>query len=141
MSNRRLIRQRLALDLKGYMQSAQAIYDHKPGKINGHPAVFVLSSGSSRDKLVTAGFGAVYFFEIHNLVLYADSTADWSEEEAEDSLDLLEFELSQFMADKNNLKNDLWKSIRYLGRSIIGKIIIGGKAYQDEIIPLQVFVP
>ena len=139
--SRRLIRQRLAQDLKGYLNSAQAVYDHKPGNLTGHPAVFVLSSGSSRDKLVTAGFGAVYFFEIHNLVLYADSVANWTEEEAEDALDLLDFELSQYMADKNNLKNDLWKSIRYLGRSIIGKVIIGGNAYQDEIIPLQVFVP
>jgi hypothetical protein len=141
MSNRRLVRQQLAQDLRGALNSAQAVYDHKPGNISGHPAVFVLSSGSSRDKVTAAGFGAVYFLEIHNLVLYADSTAGWSEEEAEDALDLLDYELSQFMADKNNLKNDLWKSIKYLGRSVIGKVIIGGKAYQDEIIPLQVFVP
>lgn len=139
--SRRLIRQRLAQDLKGYLKSAESVYDHKPGQIEGHPTVFVLSGGTSRDRTVTAGFGAVYYFEIHNLVLYADASVNWSEENAEDALDLLDYELSQFMAEKTNLKNELWKSIRYLGRSIIGKIIIGGNTYQDEIIPLQVFVP
>ena len=88
-------------------------------------------------------FSSIYIFdfEIHNLILYADADANWSEQEAEDALDLLEYELSQFMGEKTNLKNDLWKSIRYLGRSIIGKLVIGGNTYQDEIIPIQVFVP
>lgn len=139
--SRRLIRQRLAQELGGYLLSAAAIYDHKPGQIGGHPAVFVISSGTNRDKTATAGFGAVFDFEIHNLILYADADANWSEQEAEDALDLLEYELSQFMGEKTNLKNDLWKSIRYLGRSIIGKLVIGGNTYQDEIIPIQVFVP
>lgn len=141
-TSRRQVREELASRLEAYLNSAQAIYDHKPADLNGqHPAVMVLSSGVSRDKTATAGFGAIYFMEIHNLVLYADSNQEWSEEDAEDALDLLEYELSTFMNTKAEQKNTYWKSIRYLGRSVIGKLIIGGTAYQDEIIPLQILVP
>ena len=58
-------------------------------------------------------------------------------EEAEDAL---EYELATWLDEKANLKGNYWKSIRYAGRSIIGKTIIGGTEYQDEIIPLQVMV-
>ena len=130
----------MAAAIAGAMGSAQAVYDHKPAALSGSPAVMVLSAGSERRKETTAGFGATFFFEIHNLVLYADAKAGWTEEEAEDALDGLEYELATRLDEKANLKGSYWKAIRYAGRSIIGKTIIGGTEYQDEIIPLQVMV-
>ena len=135
---RKVVREQLAAAIGGVMTSAQAVYDHKPAELEGSPAVMVLSAGSERRKETTAGFGATFFFEIHNLVLYADPKAGWTEEDAEDALDTLEYELATFMNDKANLKGSYWKTIRYAGRSVIGKTIIGGTEYQDEIVPLVV---
>lgn len=142
-ASRKLVREELAKAIAADMVDAHSIYDHKPAALDedGSPAVMVLSAGTTRDKLVTAGFSAGFYFEIHNLVLYADPDTERTEEDAEDDLDTLEYQLAVFMDDPANLKGDYWKSIRYVGRSAIGNAVIGGTLYQDEIIPLLVMVP
>lgn len=138
-ATRQTIRQELAVALVNYLPTAQDIYDHKPAKLNGSPAVMVLSAGSDRSERSTAaGFGADFFIEIHNLVRYADPARNRTEQDGEDELDQLEYEFATFMDVKANTKTSTWKSIRYTGRSIIGRAEIGGEVYQDEIIPLRV---
>ena len=141
--SRQLVREQLAAAIAADMVLAHRIYDHKPAALDedGSPAVMVLSAGTNRSRATTEGFGAGFYFEIHNLVLYADPDEEWTEEDAEDALDTLEYQLAVFMDDSANLKGSYWKSIRYEGRSAIGNARIGGTDYQDEIIPLLVMVP
>jgi hypothetical protein len=54
-------------------------------------------------------------------------------EEAEDAL---EYELATWLDEAANLKGPTWKAIRHGGRPVIGKAVIGGTAYKDEIVPL-----
>jgi hypothetical protein len=140
-ASRRITREQLAIAIASYMTTAQAIYDHKPAELAGSPAVMVLSAGSDRsNKSTVSGFGAVFHIEIHNLVNYANPKVNWTEEDGEDALDALELEVATFMDTPGNLKGLYWKTIRFAGRSIIGKTSIGGTDYQDEIIPLQITV-
>jgi hypothetical protein len=140
-AGRQTVREQLALALVNYMSSAQSIYDHKPAKLKGSPAVMILSAGTDRsNRASTAGFGSDFYIEIHNLVRYADPAKNWTEKDGENALDQLELELATFMDVKANTKTSNWKSIRYTGRSVIGRAIIGGETYQDEIIPLRVIV-
>lgn len=138
-ATRQTVREQLALALVNSLPSAQHIYDHKPATLEGSPAVMVLSAGTDRSsRASTAGFGADFFIEIHNLVRYADLARSWTEQDGEDALDQLELEVAIFMDVKANTKTSFWRSIRYTGRSIIGRTTIGGETYQDEIIPLRI---
>jgi hypothetical protein len=139
--SRKDVRYKLAELLEPHLLSANKVYPYKPPQLEGDPAVMILSAGTERQSDTVQGFGAWYFFEIHNLVLYASSVDGWTHQDAEDMLDDLAYQVDDFMDTKSNRKSTPWKGITYAGRSVISNASIGGIEYQDEIIPIKVLIP
>ena len=136
--SRKPVRQQLAIDIAVSMTTAKTVYDHRPSTLNGSPAVLVISVNTLRNRrLSQSGLGQEFFFEIHNLVRNEFSTT-YTEEDAEDALDDLEFELAGWMDDPTKTKSTLWQSVRYDGPTILGRTKIGGIEYQDEIVSIVV---
>ena len=136
--SRKPVRQQLAIDIAVDMTTAHTVYDHRPATLNGSPAVLVISVNTLRNRRLTqSGQGQEFFFEIHNLVRNEFSTT-YTEEDAEDALDDLEFELAGWMEDPTNTKSTFWQSFRYDGPTILGRTKIGGIEYQDEIVSIVV---
>jgi hypothetical protein len=140
-ASRQTVREALAASLATAYSAVSAVYDHKPDKLSGSPAVLVLSAGSDRTRGTTQGFGAVFFFEIRHLVLHMDAATGWTEEDAEDALDTMDLELARWMDDVGNRKTANWKSVRFIERSLVVMTELAGKPYIQESHQMAVHVP
>jgi len=148
----------LATALVGAGKPAQACYAYKPADFDGQsPVILVTSDGTKRQKnaLSTLTRQVTFYLSVHVFVLFADSTAteagddgesvvsSWTESDAEDRIDLLEKSIADVVAD--NIKTADWDMLS-LGpadggeRSRIEPIIVGGKEYQHEVIPVEVLI-
>jgi hypothetical protein len=79
----------------------------------------------------------VFYFAIHVYVI--QSATGWTEEDAEDMLDQVEFEIAQTL--DNNQKTNVWLSISWTAPSIIDKVPVSGTPYLFETIPVRMEVP
>lgn len=132
-------RQALAALLLTSVTAAQAVYDHKIGKLQGQsPVVAVMSAGSGRTRLSFRGGQSRFLLEIHTFTLDADEAQGWTEAEVEATLDLLEQQITAAMAA--NQRTDTWQAIDTAGESTIREVAIEGTAYIEEIIPVAVTV-
>lgn len=148
----------LATALVGDGKPAQASYAYKPADFDGQsPVILVTSDGTKRykDTLSTLTRRVTFYLNIHVFVLFADPTATeieeggeptasaWTESDAEDRIDLLEKSIADVVAD--NIKTADWDMLS-LGpadggeRSLIEPVIVGGKEYQREVIPVEVLI-
>jgi len=137
--NREAVRDALAAALGTGLPSAQAVYGYQRGGFDGQtPVVRVMSAGSYRTRFTAQGGRGELFFLVQTWVLYADPALNWTEAQAEDRLDQLEFELATWM--ESNRNTQYWSWIEYAGRSFINQVKLQGQPYLVEDIPVLVKV-
>ncbi len=135
--SRKEVRQELAKILKGRMVSAQAVYSFQVANFGkASPVVYLTGSGSRRAKLTGRGYQSTFKINAHLFVLYASKDGSWTEENAEDTLDQLEFELAVAVLDVQG--NKIISEINYSEASNADDpVVIGGETYLHEIVPLE----
>ena len=135
--NRKYIRATLAAALTTAMPAAQAVYGYQRGGFEGRtPVVRVMSAGSERPRLTARGNWVTLSFLVQIWVLYADPDADWTEANAEDALDQLEYELAVYV-EAHRSTND-WLAIDLEGRSRVEIVRYQGLPYLVEDVPITV---
>lgn len=139
-SNRETARDALAALINTQMVTTdgivQAVYGYLPGDFSGQsPVVVVTSAGSLRARLSGKGSRAGFLLQVDVFVLYNDQ-AGWTEDEAEDRLDLIEATLAT-LVDANQTTTP-WAALSYADRSTRnGTMVVGGEAYAWETVNLQ----
>jgi hypothetical protein len=138
-SNRKNLRQALATALTTALTSVQAVYRYQRGGFEGQtPVVRVMSMGSNRIRLTPLGSAAELYFLIQIWVLYTDTAAGWSEEQAEDRLDDIDAQLASWL--EGNRKSTDWQAIDQTGRSFVQIVRFQGRPYLVEDVPVTVKV-
>jgi len=89
------------------------VYNYPIGKIEQTPTVYVASSGTSRQR---AGIGdsrwnSYFVLDVLTFVRDADAASGWTEANVEDTLDLIDKEIADCVAD--NRVNANWSDIRF----------------------------
>jgi hypothetical protein len=130
----------LSAGLTGTGKPVQAVYAYKIGDFKGQsPVTCVTSGGSARKR---DGMESVFYNRfrliIQNYVLYADPSAGWTEQNAEDRLDLIEKSIAEVLLANPSTANWIW--LEYDGQSQVLEAVIGGEMYLLEIIPVIVEV-
>lgn len=139
MISRETVRKELAGLFESLTPAAQAVYDYQAAEFEGKsPVVMITSAGTTRMNLTTQGMKARIFFGVHIFVLHADPDSGWTEADAEDALDQVEYEVSLIL--EAHQRTSYWESIEWEGSSIIDKITVSGDPYLYEVIPIAVEV-
>lgn len=144
--NRQTARDQLAsllnTALVGSGLPAAAVYGYLIGDFqNQMPVVVVGSAGSERKRvyLGTSVWETWFYYTVYAFVLYADASASWDENDAEDRVDLIEKTICDVLMTNKTLAG-YWDSIEFAGRSEITTYEEGGKAYRVETFPVKVRV-
>jgi hypothetical protein len=136
-SSRKAIRQQFALLLQANVTAAQVIYDHQPGDFGGQsPAICVGSAGSERTRMSFRGSRLTCYLDVDVFVLTADGTSVYTQADAENALDDVEAQLAACLDDVQQAAG--WEAIDYAGRSQTDFLIVDGKEYKRERIPIQI---
>lgn len=132
--NRKTIRQAIAAGLAANMPSAQAVYGYQRSKFDGRASVVrVFSASADRPMFAEQGIRSEFGFIVQLWVLYASPTTQvWSESEAEDKLDDLEYELISWIVDNQVPADMLWTALRYARGSVVDTHKVGGESYLVE---------
>ena len=141
-SNRETVRDALATLISTAMvgtgKPVQAVYNYRPSEFGGQsPVVTVSSQGSERPRLSFAGGQATHFLQVDVFVLYNDQ-ASWTEDLAEDRLDLIESMLADIVDPRQRYSS--WEAIGYEERSRRIAVVIGGVEYAWESITIGIRV-
>lgn len=103
-------------------------------------ALIVTSGGSGRDLKKTGNNGATLYFDLHVFVLFEfqdDEGNAWTEQDAEDRLDLIEMEIAELLQTNSTST----KAYKHESRSQTGSVVLSGEEYRREVIPVGVFFP
>lgn len=139
MISRETVRKEIAGLFEALVPAAEVVYDYQAAEFNGKsPVVMITSAGTSRMNFTAEGMKARVFFGVHLFVLHADPDSGWTEADAEDKLDQVEYEVSLIL--ESNQRNQYWEAIEWEGSSIIDKITVSGDPYLYEVIPIAVEV-
>lgn len=139
-SNRKAIREELASILGGQVSAAQVVYNHQPGDFGGQsPAICIGSAGSERPRMTMRGNQATFYLDLDVFVLTAEAaSSSYTQADSEDALDDVEAQIAQVVATFQ--ETNIWNTLDYSGRSETDFVIVDGKEYKRERIPLQVGV-
>jgi len=111
-----------------------SVFPYQTDDIEGRsPVLRLLGSGRDRPKSTMAGAYVIFYFTLQIMTLFTDE--DWTPEDAENSIDDVEVELSSVFSPTNSLPSKLGIHIE-LDRSTIRKDVVGGETYLIEHIPL-----
>lgn len=139
IANRKEAREAIYGLIFDQLPSAQAVFDHQPVSFAaGSPIAYLSSAGSARPPLTGQGARHQFFISAHIVVLFSDpnSSPVYTNDQAEDSLDLIESELYAAIRG-NRRKENFWQDLRYMERTLAEDVIVvGGATYFHEIIPL-----
>lgn len=137
--NRKTVRTRLAALLKAAVPSASQVIDHYTNDFGGiSPTVMVVSGGSMRPPLTARGQATRLYLAIQVFVSAKTSDA-WTDDQAEDLLDQIEYEIGQAL-DSSQVQNDgTWDSISQDSSSLIDKVVVNDP-YLFESIPITIEV-
>ena len=142
-SNRETTRDALAALLQtalvGTGKPVQQLYNYRPADFGGQsPVVTVSSAGSRRARLSAQGSQVTMYFQVDVFVLYNDR-ASWTEDLAEDRLDLIEATLAEVLDTYQ--RSAPWEALDYADRSQRIDVVVGGVEYARESLMLsaQVF--
>lgn len=147
--NRETVRDELASTLStaltGENKAYQVVYGYAIGDFSGQsPVLVVASTGSDRPRMfarqqrATTTKLAHMFFNLLTFVSREYSSGTWTEQDAEDRLDLCEKELADAI-DANQAGTN-YDSIDYVGRSTIEPVVVGGEPYWMEAVEVRVEV-
>jgi hypothetical protein len=129
----------LATALVGTGLPVNAVYAYQVADFKGKsPVVFVTSAGAwRRNPEHSARSTSIAYLDVNVLVLYSDGTASWTEQHSEERLDLIEKKVGEVVANNSENPAQPWMFLDFAGRSEVTSVVIGGKDYSWEIIPLQ----
>lgn len=137
---RQVARYGLAQLLKEALVStyAQAVYHYLKADFAGLSPVVVVASGGTRRQPYTAqGTRPTYNLTIHTFTRYAVPGTDWSEEDAELRMDVLDCQIGVILK-ANKGQTPYWKRIDYSEFTACGDVVVGGFDYRHEITPITV---
>jgi hypothetical protein len=119
--------------------SAEQVVKYQSADFQGKsPTVMVVGAGTMRSQFTVIGLKAKFYFGVHVFVLHADPDSGWTEEDAEDAIDQVEFEIAQVF--EANQKNQYWEAIQWEETSIVDRIVVSGDPFLYEVIPISVEV-
>ena len=129
-------------ELVGIGKPVQAVYPYQVADIGTNsPVIIVTVSGSQRrNPEHSLRSASLVYLDVHVLVLYANpkATPAWTEEDSEDRLDLIEKSVTQVVIDNNgDDQKKPWMLLDFAGRTEIEPVVIGGREYRYEVIPLS----
>lgn len=138
-SNRETARDALATligtAMVGSGKPIQAVYNYRPADFGGQsPVVTVSSSGSERQRLSAQGGRASFYVQIDWFVLYNDR-ASWTEDLAEDRLDLIESSMAEILSISQETYP--WFALDYVDRSVRADVVVGGVEYARESVTIR----
>ena len=137
-SNRETARDALATLLNTAMvgtgKPCQAVYNYRTSDFGGQSPVLVVSSaGSNRMRLTGEGSRVRFYFQIDIFVLYNDLST-WTEDLAEDRLDLIEATLAGVL--DSNQRYTPWEALDYADQSQRIDVVVGGVEYVRETVTI-----
>lgn len=133
--SRRVVREAIAAGLAETCDSAQVVYAYGASDFSAQwPVVRVMSKGSARPPMTGAGIRSQFVFLVDLWVLYKDTANNWSEQDAENTLDALEQEVIAWVTD--NQGGELWTSIVYTAPSAVDVVAIAGEPWLTEAIQI-----
>ena len=98
-TNRKYTRQGFSAILKGTPVPVQRVFDGQVEDFGGQSPVIVLASGgTNREQAAVGSMTPTHLINLFVFVLYKDEKGTWSELDAENQLDDLEYEVSQIIA-------------------------------------------
>jgi len=143
MIDRKVLREALATllatELVGAGKPVNAVYSYQVSDFKGKtPVVFVTSGGSfRRNPEHSIRAESIAYLDVNSLVLYSDGTTNWTEQHSEERLDLIEKKIAEVVTNNSENPAQPWMFLDFAGRSEVTSVVIGGKDYSWEIIPLQ----
>ena len=127
-------------DLVGAGKPVKTVYSYGVKDLKGESPVVTVSSAGSyrRNPEHSDRGGSLAFLDANIFVLYAEPTSGWTEANSDDRLDLIEKKIAEIVANnaEGPATNRPWLSLDFAGRSEITPVILGGKDYDWETIPL-----
>lgn len=146
-TNRETVRDELATTLStaltGGGNAYQAVYGYLTGDFSGQSPVLVVASAGSdrprmlaRQKRASTTLLAHFFFDLHTFVTREYASGTWTEQDAEDQLDLCEKELADAI-DGNQVGTN-YTGLDYTGPSRIEPVVVGGEPYWMETVRVKV---
>lgn len=139
MISRESVRKELHGLLQVGVPSAQAVVAYQASDFEGKsPVVMITGAGTSRDTMTFDGMKARFFFGVSLFILHADPASGWTEEEAEDLIDQVEYEVAKTF--EANQRSQYWEAIVWEESSLIDRITVSGEPFLLEVIPVAVEV-
>jgi hypothetical protein len=137
--SRKIIRDALAAGLAAGMPSAAAVYGYQKTDFGSlSPVVRIAAAGVLRPQMEARGIRSEFRFSVQLWVLFAGTGQGWTEADAEDQLDQLEYELISWISNNQNTGD--WTGIQYSDLTVVDVLDISGTLYLVEEIPLTVRV-
>lgn len=129
----------LTAELVGVGKPVDAVYSYQVSDFKGKsPVVFVTSAGAwRRNPEHSERPTSIAYLDVNILVLYSDGTTNWTEQHSEERLDLIEKTVGEVVANNSDNPAQPWMFLDFAGRSEVTSVVIGGKDYSWEIVPLQ----
>lgn len=132
--SREIVRDAIVEQMRPALTVAQSVEGHKANIQGQWPAVRVLTGGSLRPQVTERGIRSEFYYLVQLWVLFHKEGL-WTEAEAEDTLDALEQQLAEWMA--NNQVGEIWTGLMFEGRSHVGTTNEGGETFLVEEIPIK----
>lgn len=139
MISRKVVREELAGLLEAGVPAAELVIDYQASEFDGKsPVLMITSAGTVRDMMTFDGLKAKFYFGVHVFVLHADPNSGWTEAQAEDLIDQVEYEIS--LVFEANQRSQYWEAIVWEDTSVIDKITVSGEPFLYEVIPVSLEV-
>lgn len=140
--SRRAVREAIATGLTVAMPTAAAVYPYMFSnfKDGPSPVVRLMNGGSNRPPIEEAGNRSIFYFMLQFWVIYFEDGTPTVQQEAENTLDQLEYEFVTWLAANQVKPADQWTMMLYDGRSAVRTQKVHGFYYLVESIPLAVEV-
>lgn len=132
--SREVVRDAVVAGMRPALTVAQSVEGHKANIQGQWPAVRLLTAGSLRPQVTERGVRSEFYYVAQLWVLYYKEGL-WTEAEAEDTLDALEQQLAEWLA--NNQVGEIWTGLMFDGRSRVGTYNEGGETFLVEEIPIK----
>lgn len=133
--NREIVRDAIADEMRPALTVAQVVEGHQKASVGGQwPAVLLFGAGSLRPQVTEQGIRSEFYYVAQLWVLYYKDGL-WTEAQAEDTLDALEQQLAEWMA--NHQVGELWTTLMFDGRSRVSIVVAGGESYLVEEVPIR----
>lgn len=128
--NRELVRDAIVAGMQQTLTVPQLVVGHQKANIRGQwPAVMIFTAGSVRPQVTEQGIRSEFYYVVQLWVLYYQEGL-WTEAEAEDTLDALEQQVAEWLA--NNQVGELWTSLAFNSQSTVSIVTMGGESYLME---------